>query len=278
MNGKRLLIKVFPRSILILLLLVTLLLFNFTEVEAVTIFIDLDFDVTPHNGGYLLENIELTLENNTADDRHIYKVYLYCYCDGNMVESKTYDVGDLILPSKKDGGVLYIELENWEISSACDQIGVDFDTDDESFPGETFDLEQTIFYTVDSEPLDFGSFFSPNSDSTISLNPNTNNYTVTSGAVDYVIDPQSAVLTIEGQGGTEFSINIDTTSTTIYKGGNAGAAEMTVNNFTTDLTNNTGVTENDGTTEVKIGADLTVNANQVIGDYSGYFDVTVSYE
>ncbi|MBS3812059.1 MAG: DUF4402 domain-containing protein [Halanaerobiales bacterium] len=278
MNRKRLLIKIFSRSILILFLLGFLLLFNYAEVEAVTIFIDLDFDVTPYNGGYLLENILLTLENNTADDRHIYTVYLYCYCDGSEVESKTYDVGDLILTSKQENGYLEIPLDDWYVSNPCDQIGVDFETDDESFPGEIFDLEKSIFYTVDSEPLDFGSFFSPNSDSTISLNPITNNYTVTSGAVTYVIAPQSAVLTIEGEGGTEFSINIDTTTATIYKGGVVGAAEMTVDNFVTNLTNNAGTTDNNGTTEVKIGADLNVNAGQVIGDYSGFFDVTVSYE
>ncbi len=51
---------------------------------------------------------------------------------------------------------------------------------------------------------------------------------------------------------------------------------MTVNDFTTNLTDNAGALT-DGSQEFYVGAALTVEGSQAPGDYTGTFDVTVNY-
>lgn len=54
-----------------------------------------------------------------------------------------------------------------------------------------------------------------------------------------------------------------------------GGDKMTVNNFVTEPANNLTLRGTSG--QIKVGADLTVNKEQAVGDYTGTYTVTVSY-
>ena len=54
-----------------------------------------------------------------------------------------------------------------------------------------------------------------------------------------------------------------------------GGDKMTVNNFVTDPNGDLTLSGTSG--QIKVGADLTVNAGQAVGDYAGTYTVTVSY-
>jgi hypothetical protein len=56
----------------------------------------------------------------------------------------------------------------------------------------------------------------------------------------------------------------------------SGSDQMEVNNFVSDLGNNSTL-DNAGEAQLKVGATLNVEANQAVGLYTGSFDVTVAY-
>jgi hypothetical protein len=82
----------------------------------------------------------------------------------------------------------------------------------------------------------------------------------------------SAKFTVTGEVDATYTVSFDEASVTLGSAGNT----MTVNDFTTNLTDNAGALT-DGSQEFYVGAALTVEGSQAPGDYTGTFDVTVNY-
>ena len=84
--------------------------------------------------------------------------------------------------------------------------------------------------------------------------------------------PAAANFDITGEDGLTYDITLPA-SVSITSGGNS----MTVDTFTSDKSLNVG-TLTSGADSFKVGATLTVGANQPIGVYTGTFDVTCTYQ
>lgn len=82
---------------------------------------------------------------------------------------------------------------------------------------------------------------------------------------------QNAVFTINAENLYTYSISLPTSDITLTSGVNT----MTVNGFTDNLDGSATGTGADQT--LYVGATLNVGANQVVGDYTGTFDVSVNY-
>ncbi len=82
---------------------------------------------------------------------------------------------------------------------------------------------------------------------------------------------QQAEFTVTGFAGATYAVTVSN-STTLTSSGNT----MTVDNFETSLTGNSGVLEG-GQQTFKVGATLNVEENQSDGNYEGSFNVTVAY-
>jgi len=83
---------------------------------------------------------------------------------------------------------------------------------------------------------------------------------------------RAAQFTITGAPSRQFGIVLPT-STTINR---VGGGSMTVDAFTSSL-GLTATIGGTGSSVLKVGATLNVGANQTAGDYTGTFDVTVTY-
>lgn len=96
-------------------------------------------------------------------------------------------------------------------------------------------------------------------------------YLVQSGDAHYIA---SAVPTFDvtGEGTYGYTVTLPTSITL-----NAGSSSMTVNSFTTNLTDNKGTLDATGKSQFAVGATLNIIKDQPSGDYAGKFDVTVTY-
>jgi hypothetical protein len=119
--------------------------------------------------------------------------------------------------------------------------------------------------------LDFGSIISGSNESIVTVNTKDDR-TLASGdavLVQNATTPKAASFTITGGKGAMYSIVIPE-SIAIY----SPSDKMEVNKF---VSSSTGTIPEGGEETFKVGANLVVQAKQPAGEYSGEFDVTVSY-
>ena len=86
---------------------------------------------------------------------------------------------------------------------------------------------------------------------------------------------QSAGFDVTGESGATYTITFPD-YVILNNGGTGSGNQMTLNNFTSSKTGDTG-TLNSGNDSFTVGASLTVNAEQNSGNYTGTFSVTVNY-
>lgn len=108
----------------------------------------------------------------------------------------------------------------------------------------------------------------------------TNNLSIESGTGKATLFPgtsgTTATFSTTGEAGRNYAITLPANNT-ITLAGPTGSTPMQVNNFmTSTLTGNAINTSGEG--DFSVGAVLTVGANQLAGDYSGNYAVTVTYE
>jgi hypothetical protein len=99
---------------------------------------------------------------------------------------------------------------------------------------------------------------------------------VYSGVTEFAnnINVSAAQFTVKGNAGNTYSILLPTSITISETGG----ATMTVDNFTSSPDETAGgIIASNGTQTLSVGATLNVGADQTPGEYTGSFDVTVSY-
>ncbi|MBR6231501.1 MAG: DUF4402 domain-containing protein, partial [Alphaproteobacteria bacterium] len=142
---------------------------------------------------------------------------------------------------------------------------------------QNFDIEITLETPLsieETQGMNFGTFLSPNMDSTIVLSP-SGTYTTT-GNIGFVDSNLTAgEFTVTGIGSRQVSITLPG-STTLSNG---SGQTMTVNSFTSNPSESftlsgTGVGK---TQTVKVGSTLHVNKNQKSGNYTGTYPIIVSY-
>jgi len=90
--------------------------------------------------------------------------------------------------------------------------------------------------------------------------------------------PISAKFTVTGAANQSVTITVPADGVVSLKKGGASENAMTTNSWLTDLSNlsNTSLGET-GSVEFHVGATLTVNASQPVGEYVGSFEVTANY-
>jgi hypothetical protein len=84
----------------------------------------------------------------------------------------------------------------------------------------------------------------------------------------------AAPFSVTGENNASFNITLPANNT-VQLTRTGGTEKMNVNSFTHNASLQLSGT---GTATFKVGATLEVNANQVAGEYSGSFSVTVAYQ
>lgn len=136
----------------------------------------------------------------------------------------------------------------------------------------------SILKTAD---MSFGDFTNDVAACTLVLSPSTGAVSVTAGACSPLAggaNPAAAAgFTVNGEGNHKFSVTLPGANVTLSDG--AGHT-LTVNTFTMNPVGApAGVLQLAvGTTTFNVGASLTTVANQVAGNYTGTFSVTVTYQ
>lgn len=121
--------------------------------------------------------------------------------------------------------------------------------------------------------LDFGTIAStPDGGTVIATAAETTVLTYSDLTMKTTLEtPTSAKFTISGEVGATFGITVGSLTTLTGNGD-----PMTLTNFTSDL-GFSNVVLDGGEVTLHLGATLNVNENQKAGDYSGTFNVTVTY-
>lgn len=136
---------------------------------------------------------------------------------------------------------------------------------------DVYIVQPTAIYKVSD--LRFGAVVPGTSGGTVTLG--TNGTRTATGTV--VLPPQlaygAASFNVLGSPNSVFTLTLPASLTLIRAG---GLETMTVSNFVSSPSG-TGTLNSGGTATVNVGARLTIAANQVLGAYSGSFNVTVGY-
>ncbi|PQV49473.1 uncharacterized protein DUF4402 [Jejuia pallidilutea] len=144
----------------------------------------------------------------------------------------------------------------------------------------TASIVASISCTVGDTVLDFGAM-SPDEDnpSTLTLTPASPTIATTGGGPNidvYDIKPKTAAqFNVTGNDNATYSVVLPQSITLANL--DIDGFFMTVTNFTSSLTSNSGTLVN-GQAAFYVAATLNLAAGQPVGRYSGEFDVTVSYD
>lgn len=120
--------------------------------------------------------------------------------------------------------------------------------------------------------LNFGTLTTPSVETVVSIDYDADRSATPDNIVevsDLFVQPSVPSFTVKGEVGAAYSVTFPLGNITITGTG----APMTVSNFASNATG----TLTTGEEVILVKADLTVNANQLSGAYSGSFDVKVNY-
>jgi hypothetical protein len=123
-------------------------------------------------------------------------------------------------------------------------------------------------------PLEFGNLLETGSQYTVILDPVTGTTTGASRPTGLEGTIQAASFTVTGEINATYSISVPSEAVTLDNGIEGTANSMTLDNFVSSKY--TGTISETGDT-FTVGANLTVNASQAAGNYTGTFNVTVNY-
>ncbi len=239
----------------------------------------IDGDIVSNGDGtFTLSNIVIWITNRTNNDRPINEIRLRCFINNTPITgTETYFTNvnpNILLKKSVEAGMQAFDLGNttWVFGSDCTGVGIQVsDTQANAVGEQILMIDFTDFRSINTlKSLDFGSFSA--ADGSITVTPYSG-YSL-SNIIYHDGEVQAAEFEVGGLENTSFMITLPTSITISYNNTN----EMIVNNFTSSLTNNTGVIETGGSTKnFFVGADLIVNSGQVPGEYTGYFVVTADF-
>ena len=125
---------------------------------------------------------------------------------------------------------------------------------------------------TETQGLDFGTILAPtDSAKKVTISTAGSRSDSGSGILVGTNKGKAGLFNVTGAENQSMKINVPSSATLTGTGG----ATMTVNTFVTDPNDNLILSGTSG--QIKVGADLTVNKEQAVGDYTGTYTVTVSY-
>lgn len=124
--------------------------------------------------------------------------------------------------------------------------------------------------------LSFGSFSPSSSAGKVVIDPAVGARSSSGGVTLIGNDGAASTVLVSGPAGATFSVNLPST---LALSSTSSGNTMTVDSFRTSLTgpNSTGTIGSTSTATFRIGATLSVNANQAAGAYAASFPLTLSY-
>jgi len=125
-----------------------------------------------------------------------------------------------------------------------------------------------------STPMDFGTISRSSTDGTVTLSPEGGRTTTGGASVLSSSSFSAAPFTVTGENDASFNITLPADNT-VEMTRLGGTETMAVDGF---LHNSTLTLSSSGSESFSVGATLTVNADQIAGDYSGSFSITVAYQ
>jgi len=157
-------------------------------------------------------------------------------------------------------GVMTLEAQ---VSSTVTNIGIDAKV-----------IAPITLENTGSTPMDFGTLTRSSVSGSVTLTP-AGGRTAAGGVSVLSSSPFSAApFSVTGENNASFNITLPANNT-VQLTRTGGTEKMNVNSFTHNASLQLSGT---GTATFKVGATLEVNANQVAGEYSGSFSVTVAYQ
>lgn len=120
---------------------------------------------------------------------------------------------------------------------------------------------------TETQSMNFGTISSGTTAGTVTLSPAG----VRTSTLSYYGTSRPGIFTITGEPSTPLTISF--TNGTLSNGANT----MALSNFTTSTTPASSTTDSSGSLTLNVGADLAVAANQASGNYTGTYNVTISY-
>lgn len=123
-------------------------------------------------------------------------------------------------------------------------------------------------------PMDFGTVSRSSTAGTVTV-PTTGDRTSTGGVG--VLGSSSfspAPFTVTGENSSTFNVSLPTNGTVVLTR-TSGSETMAINGFNSNAPSSLSIS---GSASFTIGATLSVGANQVAGEYTGSFAVTVAYQ
>lgn len=125
--------------------------------------------------------------------------------------------------------------------------------------------------------LDFGTIISMANQETVTIDASSGARTSTNSnnlTNQFSSLPKAGEFKVTGEANATYTISLPTNPITIEDGSNNN---MSVDNFTHNLTT-TPTLDNNGEQVFKVGAQITINAGQAAGNYTGTYTVTVDYQ
>lgn len=131
--------------------------------------------------------------------------------------------------------------------------------------------------------LEFGKMVKPAVETKVMIAADNGNRSVVSGTAgiitltnDNLGTVRAAEFIVSGEKYYTYAISLPGNGSVTLAGGTTPGTPMKVNDFTS-TPSTTGTLSELGTETIKVGATLTVNASQEVGNYTGSFTVTVAY-
>jgi len=123
--------------------------------------------------------------------------------------------------------------------------------------------------------LAFGTIVRPGTGTgTVTIDPTTGARTVASGVVGLASTTSRGVYTVNGEGGSTFSIAVPATFTLAGPSASTIAVTLTPTGSTGTLSNALGTA---GTASFGVGGNFSLSSTTVTGAYTGTYNVTVAY-
>jgi hypothetical protein len=135
-----------------------------------------------------------------------------------------------------------------------------------------------ITLTFENQPLAFGSIIKDADGGTVKIAAGTGDVSYTNLPDQLATTTSAASFKVTGEAGYVFSLALPLDDV-VELTGPAGSTPMSIDAFNSTINDDTNNTiPSGGEVNFNVGATLTVNPSQSAGNYTGTFDVTVTYE
>lgn len=157
-------------------------------------------------------------------------------------------------------------------------LSVNAQSTDNATANSTARIIEHITLTYEDQPLAFGSIIKDTDGGTVIIAAETGNVSYTNLPEQLTTTTSAASFKVTGEVGYVFSLDLPLDDVVVLTGP-AGSTPMSIDGFNSTINDDSNNTiPSGGEVDFNVGATLTVNPGQLAGNYTGTFDVTVTYE